>query len=110
MQSKSTRLSGFPILILCVCSKTLTKQKHFAINNMQQWTSFVNLSQAIIKKSLKRADSDCVSFGVLDSSSPKLNSTEKAAISIINMFVHFLKNLTRNSEVNGDFKHYLGIK
>ena len=32
---------------------------------MQQWTSFVNLSQAIIKKSLKRNDSGCF-FGVLD--------------------------------------------
>ena len=28
----------------------------------------MNLSQAIIKKSLKRVDSDFVSFGVLDSS------------------------------------------
>ena len=35
---------------------------------MQQWTTFVSLSQAIIKKSLKGIDSDCVSFGVLDSS------------------------------------------
>ena len=35
---------------------------------MQQSTSFVNLSRAIIKKSLERVDSDCVSFGVLDSS------------------------------------------
>ena len=26
----------------------------------------MNLSQAIIKKSLKHVDSDCVSFGVLD--------------------------------------------
>ena len=31
-------------------------------------TSFVNLNQAVIKKSLKRVDSECVSFGVLDSS------------------------------------------
>ena len=35
---------------------------------MQQWTSFVNLNQAIIKKSLKRVDLDCVSFSALDSS------------------------------------------
>ena len=28
----------------------------------------VNLSQAIIKKSLKRVNSDCISFGVLESS------------------------------------------
>ena len=35
---------------------------------MQQWTSFVNLSQAFIKKSLKCVDSDCDFLGVLDSS------------------------------------------
>ena len=38
------------------------------INNTQQWMSFVNLSQAIIKKSLNGVDSDCIFFGVLDSS------------------------------------------
>ena len=34
----------------------------------KQYTSFVDLSRAIAKKSLERVDSDCVSFGVLDSS------------------------------------------
>ena len=33
---------------------------------MQQESSFVNLNHAIIKKSLKRVDSNCFSVGVLD--------------------------------------------
>ena len=40
---------------------------------MQQWSSFVNLRQAIIKKSLKRIDSDYVTFAVLDSSQLRSN-------------------------------------
>ena len=34
----------------------------------------MNLSQAIIKKSLKRVDSDCVFFGVLDQGFPNWGS------------------------------------
>ena len=38
---------------------------------MQQQTSFVHFDQATIRKSLKRDDSDSVSFDVLDSSGKK---------------------------------------
>ena len=77
MQPESTRLSIFPILIFCVivqsnCFCVIVQKfsenvRYFVINNMQQRTSFVNLSRAIIKKSLERVDSDSISFGVLDS-------------------------------------------
>ena len=42
------------------------QQRHILVNNKQQWRSFVNLDQAIIKKSLKRVDSDRFFVGVLD--------------------------------------------